>query len=174
MERDIFIFCVVIDRCLTHVTGRVGRERDLPTSSWSFLIHFKVHVCLLFDRHIQWLIPHSEICPCSSLPDQNQRCRRIEIPGPTRSGFSGSSVTFFSCSQVRNNLGRTLDASSIYDLCLYRNLTQLDGCISRNAAYCLNILTPHMSRNNATFNHQLCALSHSCLPYSRGMPCRRL
>lgn len=112
-------------------------------------------------------VPHS-------LPDQNQRCRRIEIPGPTRSGFSGSSVTFFSCSQVRNNLGRTLDASSIYDLCLYRNLTQLDGCISRNAAYCLNILTPHMSRNNATFNHQLCALSHSCLPYSRGMPCRRL
>lgn len=32
-----------------------------------FFIHFKVHVCLLFDRHIQWLIPHSEICPCSSL-----------------------------------------------------------------------------------------------------------
>lgn len=76
--------------------------------------------------------------------------------------------------KLRNNLGRPLDASSIYGLCLYRNLTQLDGCMSRNAAYCLYILTPHMSRNNATFNHQLCALSHSCLPYSRGMPCRRL
>lgn len=62
--------------------------------------------------------------------------------------------------KLRNNLGRPLDASSIYGLCLYRN--------------CLYILTPHMSRNNATFNHQLCALSHSCLPYSRGMPCRRL
>lgn len=112
-------------------------------------------------------VPHS-------LPHQNQRCRRIEIPDPTRSRFSGSSVTFFSCSQVRNNLGRPLDPSSVYGLCLCRNLTQLDGCMSRNATYCLYILTPYMSRNNATFNHQDCALSHSCLPCSCGMPCRRL
>lgn len=137
-------------------------------SPWLFL-HFKMHLCLLFQRHIQWPIPVPHFHPKLSVVVEGSNERDLSS---CSIAFSRSSVNLLIQCQMASNLHGW---AFFIGLRLYR--TQLDACMSRKRCLLRSTQTPqrrrHRASTNAPFTHLLRALSHSHIPYSCGIIGRR-